>query len=139
MLNWLGMANAVQAASGTATTSQVEYPEPPSRCLVDVRGRRHESIAFIGEKRSSVINAVKKPSSTNVNFSQFPILSVEVSVRKPAPGDPAAICCEEGEINRTGAISKCGDEMVRVMLYEAAQIIGAFGEVVLAQGLGPAG
>ena len=27
---------------------------------------------------------------------------------------------QSGEINRTGAISKCGDEMMRVMLYEAA-------------------
>ena len=30
---------------------------------------------------------------------------------------------QSGEINRTGAISKCGDEMVRVMLYEAAQVM----------------
>ena len=30
---------------------------------------------------------------------------------------------QSGEINRTGAISKCGDEMMRVMLYEAAQVI----------------
>src|SRR5213596_123343 len=30
---------------------------------------------------------------------------------------------QSGEINRTGAISKCGDEMIRVMLYEAAQIM----------------
>ena len=30
---------------------------------------------------------------------------------------------QSGEINRTGAISKCGDEMMRVMLYEAAQIM----------------
>src|ERR1700716_2532661 len=30
---------------------------------------------------------------------------------------------QSGQINRTGAISKCGDEMVRVMLYEAAQIM----------------
>jgi hypothetical protein len=30
---------------------------------------------------------------------------------------------QSGEISRTGAISKCGDEMVRVMLYEAAQIM----------------
>jgi len=30
---------------------------------------------------------------------------------------------QSGEINRTGAISKCGDEMTRVMLYEAAQIM----------------
>jgi transposase len=30
---------------------------------------------------------------------------------------------QSGEINRTGAISKCGDEMMRVMLYEAAQIV----------------
>ena len=28
-----------------------------------------------------------------------------------------------GESDRTGAISKCGDEMMRVMLYEAAQIL----------------
>jgi transposase len=28
---------------------------------------------------------------------------------------------QSGEINRSGAISKCGDEMMRVMLYEAAQ------------------
>jgi transposase len=26
-------------------------------------------------------------------------------------------------MNRTGAISKCGDEMMRAMLYEAAQIM----------------
>ena len=30
---------------------------------------------------------------------------------------------QSGEINRTGTISKCGDEMMRVMLYEAAQIL----------------
>ena len=30
---------------------------------------------------------------------------------------------QSGEINRSGAISKCGDEMVRAMLYEAAHII----------------
>src|SRR6266516_5234496 len=30
---------------------------------------------------------------------------------------------QSGESDRTGAISKCGDEMLRVMLYEAAQIM----------------
>jgi transposase len=30
---------------------------------------------------------------------------------------------QSGEIDRSGAISKCGDEMMRVMLYEAAQIL----------------
>jgi transposase len=30
---------------------------------------------------------------------------------------------QSGECDRTGAISKCGDEMMRVMLYEAAQIL----------------
>ena len=30
---------------------------------------------------------------------------------------------QSGESNYTGAISKCGDEMMRVMLYEAAQIL----------------
>jgi transposase len=30
---------------------------------------------------------------------------------------------QSGEINRTGAISRCGDEMTRMMLYEAAQVM----------------
>ena len=30
---------------------------------------------------------------------------------------------QSGEINRTGAISKCGDQMMRMMLYEAAQVM----------------
>ena len=30
---------------------------------------------------------------------------------------------QSGESNRTGAISRCGDEMMRMMLYEAAQIM----------------
>jgi transposase len=30
---------------------------------------------------------------------------------------------QSGEINRSGAISRCGDEMMRVMLYEAAQVM----------------
>jgi transposase len=30
---------------------------------------------------------------------------------------------QSGEINRTGAISKCGDEMMRTLLYEAAHIM----------------
>ena len=30
---------------------------------------------------------------------------------------------QSGESERTGAISRCGDEMMRVMLYEAAQIM----------------
>src|ERR1700723_4065309 len=30
---------------------------------------------------------------------------------------------QSGEVKRTGAISRCGDEMMRMMLYEAAQIV----------------
>jgi transposase len=30
---------------------------------------------------------------------------------------------QSGEVDRTGAISRCGDEMMRMMLYEAAQIM----------------
>ena len=30
---------------------------------------------------------------------------------------------QSGEVNRTGAISRCGDEMMRMILYEAAQIL----------------
>jgi len=28
---------------------------------------------------------------------------------------------QSGELDRTGAISRCGDDMMRMMLYEAAQ------------------
>ena len=45
---------------------------------------------------------------------------------------------QSGEIDRSGRISRCGDEMMRVMLYEAAQSMLAFEEMVLAQGLGDA-
>ena len=30
---------------------------------------------------------------------------------------------QSGEVNRTGAISRCGDDMMRAMLYEAAHIM----------------
>jgi transposase len=30
---------------------------------------------------------------------------------------------QSGEIDRTGGVSRCGDEMMRVMLYETAQIL----------------
>jgi transposase len=30
---------------------------------------------------------------------------------------------QSGEIDRSGRISRCGDEMMRVMLYEAAQVM----------------
>ena len=44
---------------------------------------------------------------------------------------------QSGESDRTGGISRCGDEMMRVMLYEAAQsMLVRFDEMVLAQGLG---
>ena len=44
---------------------------------------------------------------------------------------------QSGEIDRSGAISRCGDEMMRAMFYEAAHImLVRVGEVVLAQGLG---
>ena len=46
---------------------------------------------------------------------------------------------QSGESERTGGISRCGDEMMRVMLYEAAQVrAGALNTMVLAQGLGDA-
>ena len=44
---------------------------------------------------------------------------------------------QSGERDRPGAISRCGDEMMRAMLYEAApEHAGAFDAMVLAQGLG---
>jgi len=44
---------------------------------------------------------------------------------------------QSGEINRTGAITRCGDEMMRMMLYEAAQVmLLRSAKWVMAQGLG---
>ena len=46
--------------------------------------------------------------------------------------------CQSGEIDWSGRISRCGDEMMRVMLYEAAQVMLTHHQVVVAQGLGDA-
>ena len=40
---------------------------------------------------------------------------------------------QSGEIDRSGRMSRCGDEMMRVMLYEAAQSMLLFEEMVVAQ------
>ena len=45
---------------------------------------------------------------------------------------------QSGEIDRNGRISRCGDEMMRVMLYEACSEHAVVEEMVLAQGLGDA-
>ena len=45
---------------------------------------------------------------------------------------------QSGEVDWDGRISRCGDEMMRTMLYEAAQSHDAFQEMVLAEGLGDA-
>jgi len=45
---------------------------------------------------------------------------------------------QSGEIDWSGRISCCGDEMMRVMLYEAAQSMLHSTKMVLAQGLGHA-
>jgi len=53
--------------------------------------------------------------------------SVDVPARfrkSKAVGAVFGLTCskdQSGEINRSGRISRCGDEMMRVMLYEAAQ------------------
>ena len=55
--------------------------------------------------------------------------TVDVPVRfrkSKAVGAVFGLTCakyQSGEIDRTGAISRCGDEMVRTTLYEAAQIL----------------
>jgi hypothetical protein len=45
---------------------------------------------------------------------------------------------QSGETDRSGKISRCGDKMMRVMLYEAAQSMMHSKIMVLAQGLGDA-
>ena len=46
---------------------------------------------------------------------------------------------QSGEIDRNGRISRCGDEMMRVMLYESSSEHAVVEEMVLAQGVGDAG
>ena len=45
---------------------------------------------------------------------------------------------QSGEVDWSGRISRCGDEMMRVMLYEAAQSMLPHKKMVMAQGLGDA-
>ena len=55
--------------------------------------------------------------------------TVDVPVRfrkSKAVGAVFGLTCskyQSGEIDRSGRISRCGDEMMRVMLYEAAQVM----------------
>ena len=53
--------------------------------------------------------------------------------------------CQSGEIDRSGAISRCGDEMMRTMLYNCGRCVQSrpehavpFDKMALAQGLGDA-
>jgi hypothetical protein len=51
--------------------------------------------------------------------------------RRPAAGDPTAVRparghgqrYQSGEVDRAGRVSKCGDGMVRGLLFEAAKIL----------------
>jgi hypothetical protein len=56
-----------------------------------------------------------------------PTVDVPARFRKSkAVGAVFGLTCskyQSGEIDRSGRISRCGDEMMRVMLYEAAQSI----------------
>jgi transposase len=51
-------------------------------------------------------------------------VDVPARFRKSKAGAVFGLTCskyQSGEIDRSGRISRCGDEMMRVMLYEAAQ------------------
>src|SRR5437899_10930803 len=85
---------------------------------------------FDVERRLEAISAKGDPLETikkMVRWEDFRADIEAVTERRP----------EERQNDRTGAISRCGDEMMRMMLYEGApKHAGAYGEVVLAQGLG---
>ncbi len=49
------------------------------------------------------------------------VTETELGVFRIKPHGLTCAKYQSGEIDRSGAISRCGDEMMRVMLYEAAQ------------------
>src|ERR1700730_14324802 len=81
--------------------------------------------------RASSYRAVKRPTIPGVGpvvaLTYRATVDVPARFRKSkSVGAVFGLTCskyQSGEIDRSGRISRCGDEMMRMMLYEAAQVM----------------
>jgi transposase len=59
-----------------------------------------------------------------ISLLSLSMISAGVFLGTPTPNQVLAPTrYQSGDIDRTGGISRCGDEMMRAMLYEAAQVM----------------
>jgi transposase len=76
---------------------------------------------------SLVLYRGKRAAPRNVALTYRATVDVPARFRKSkAVGAVFGLTCskyQSGEIDWSGRISRCGDEMMRVMLYEAAQVM----------------
>jgi hypothetical protein len=130
-----GVANRLWALHKNGTTACPKNTNPSSRfsCNMLVKRRTDRVIAFgmsaeCGWKCPFLIRPgrakMKTPRSRATSLARA---TVDVPARFRNSKSVGAVFgltpskYQSGEINRTGSISRCGDEMMRVMLYEAAQ------------------
>ena len=118
--------------------------------LLIVRRTLREQIAILHRRLLTIVrdDEVCRRLMTTPGVGPVVALTYRATVDVPARfrksksvGAVFGLTCsrdQSGERDRPGAISRCGDEMMRAMLYEAAQSMLRFEEMVLAQGLGDA-
>jgi transposase len=125
--------------------------------LLIVRRALREQIVILHRRLLAIVrdDAVCRRLMTTPGVGPVVALTYRATVDVPARfrkskavGAVFGLTCakyQSGEIDRCGRISRCGDEMMRVMLYEAAQSMlrskkehAAVEEMVVAQGLGDA-
>jgi transposase len=105
-----------------------------SVCIVDDTGRLVREVKVASEPEALLDvrdDEVCRRLMTTPGVGPVVALTYRATVDVPARfrksksvGAVFGLTCakyQSGESERTGAISKCGDEMMRVMLYEAAQ------------------
>jgi hypothetical protein len=123
----------MHAASPLSRTKEIDYPRAPAAVLLSASaGRFCKGLQLTWRKlRGRFQNVCTEFAQISHGLgSPVVALTYHATVDVPARfrksksvGAVFGLTCskyQSGEIDRSGRISRCGDEMMRVMLYEAA-------------------
>jgi transposase len=143
------IANAVEARIKELVESLPDLAELVEPLLV-VRRTLREQIVILHRRLLAIVrdDEVCQRLMTTPGVGPVVALTYRATVDVPARfrkskavGAGFGLTCtryQSGEIDWSGRISRCGDEMMRMMLYEAAQSMMRSKKMVMAQGLGHA-